>query len=261
MTFAIETLAGFIVDRKTAQHPGSAVERAENAFLDTLGCIIVGAHTDHALLAYRAAAGFGEGTAPVHGTETTLPPPWAAMVNGVSAHACDFDDYTLAANDHASAVLVPAVLAAAEMADGDVPGPCLLDAYLVGLEIIMRVGALVNMGHYNLGWHTTSTIDGFGATAAVCRLWGLNARDTAAALSLTTSMGAGYVSQFGTFAKPLHAGLSAKTRIVAAGLGRAGATACPAALDGPISFASLLVPEGQVRSWQSVGNRRVRYQC
>lgn len=244
---AIERLAGFVAGVPRERHPSMAIERAKCAFLDTIGCIYVGADSLATRAVLGAAEAWGGGSAPVLGTETALPPPWAAMANGASAHAYDFDDYTLQANDHPSAVLVPAVLAASQQRERDLSGMDLLDAYLVGLEVVFRLGEAVNMGHYKLGWHTTSTLDGFGATAAVCRLWGLGARATAVALSLTTSLGSGYVSQFGTAAKPLHAGFSAKTGLLAAGLGRSGATAHAGALDGAVSFRTLLVPPGEAR--------------
>ncbi len=242
---AIDTLAKFVTSVSSVQHPAGAIERAKCAFLDTIGCMLLGTNAVAPQAAIAAAQDWGAGTAPVYGTEHSLPPPWAAMANGAAAHAYDLDDYTLQANDHASAVLVPAVLAASHQLGEDVPGMALLDAYLVGLEVIFRLGEAVNMGHYNLGWHTTSTLDSFGATAAVCRLWGLDSRAVAAALSLTTSLGSGYVSQFGTSAKPLHAGFSAKTGLVAASLGRSGATAYTGALDGDVSFRTLLVPRGK----------------
>lgn len=245
MNTALTTLAGFIAGVPASQHGASGIATAKRAILDTLGCMLLGANAEVTRVAIRAAEGWGEGLAPVYGTERTLPAPWAAMANGASAHAYDLDDYTLAANDHPSAVLVPAVLAAAT--GRPVSGMDLIDAYLVGLEAIFRLGEAVNMGHYNLGWHTTSTLDSLGATAAVARLMRLDGDRTAAALSLTTSLGSGYVSQFGTMAKPLHAGFSAKTGVVAARLGSAGATACLGALDGKISFASLLVPPGQAQ--------------
>ena len=244
---AIETLADFIAGMPRGRHPEAAVERAENAFLDTIGCMYLGAGSLPTQAALGAAEGWGEGTAPVLGTARALPPPWAAMANGASAHAFDLDDYTLQANDHPSAVTVPAILAASHRPGAEFSGMDLLDAYLVGLEVIFRLGEAVNMEHYKLGWHTTSTLDSFGATAAVCRLWRLDDQATAAALSLTTSLGSGYVSQFGTAAKPLHAGFSAKTGLVAAGLGRSGATAYAGALDGDVSFRSLLVPPGESR--------------
>lgn len=244
---AINILAKFVTSEDAGRHSAIAVERAKCAFLDTIGCMLLGTDSLALQAAVAAARDWGAGTAPVYGTGLTLPPPWAAMANGASAHAYDLDDYTLQANDHPSAVLVPAVLAASHQLGDDVPGIAVLDAYLVGLEVIFRLGEAVNMDHYNLGWHTTSTLDSFGATAAVCRLWSLDTRAVAAALSLTTSLGSGYVSQFGTSAKPLHAGFSAKTGLVAASLGRSGATAYDGALDREVSFRTLLMPSGKAR--------------
>jgi len=172
----------------------------------------------------------------------SLPIPWAALVGGAAAHAYDLDDYTLVANDHPSAVMVPALLSQAITLQKDVTGADLLEAYLIGLEVIFRAGEAVNMGHYTTGWHTTSTLDSLGATAAVARLIGMDPVQTAAALSLTTSLGSGFVSQFGTMAKPLHAGISAKAGIVSCALARSGVTASEHVLDGPVSIASIMTP-------------------
>jgi 2-methylcitrate dehydratase PrpD len=249
---AIEKLAGFISDPHRKTHPPAAIARAKYAFLDTIACMYIGTDSLATRSALTSALVWGEGASKVYGTQKSLPAPWAAMVNGASAHALDLDDYTLQANDHASAVLVPAILAAADRPGAAFSGMDLLDAYLIGLEVIFRLGEAVNMGHYKLGWHTTSTLDSLGATAAVCRLWNLQPSETATALSLTTSLGSGYVSQFGTSGKPLHAGFSAKNGLVAAGLGHAGATAYRGALDGDVSFRTLLVPKGEARFEQAL---------
>ena len=242
---AIQGFAEFVCNTPRSAHPAAAIERADFALLDTLGCTLLGAESEVARVARQAADGWGEGDAPAFGSGRALPPPWAAMANGAAAHALDLDDYTFIANDHPSAVVVPALLAACVGHERDLAGMDLIDAYLVGLEVIFRLGEAVNMAHYKLGWHTTSTLDCLGATAAVCRLRRLDAAQTAAALSLTTSLGSGYVSQFGTSGKPLHAGFSAKAGLVAASLGAAGASGYLGALDGAVSFASLLVPEGE----------------
>jgi 2-methylcitrate dehydratase PrpD len=60
-------------------------------------------------------------------------------------------------------------------------------------------------------------------------------------------MGGGYNSQFGTTAKPLHAGLAAQGGIAAASLASAGATSGAGALDGPVSLASLMAAPGAAR--------------
>jgi len=241
---AIQRLARFVATHPKGQAAPAHLDRVADAFLDTLGCMLLGRDAPVTRMALDACVGWGAGAAPVPGTGVRLPAPWAALVGGAAAHSFDLDDYTLVANDHPSAVMVPALLAQAATMGATVSGADLLDAYLIGLEVIFRVGEAVNMAHYNQGWHTTSTLDSLGATAAIARLTGLDAGQTAAALSLTTSMGSGFVSQFGTMAKPLHAGISAKAGIVACAMARAGATASPHALDGPVSLSAIMTPPG-----------------
>ena len=239
---AITRLARFVAEHPRGASERAHLDRATEAFLDTLGCMLLGRNAPVTQSAIEAARPWGDGPAPVPGTGVFLPAPWAALAGGAAAHSFDLDDYTLVANDHPSAVLVPALLAQVSATAGNVSGAAILEAYLIGLEVIFRAGDAVNMGHYNRGWHTTSTLDSLGATAAVARLTGLSAEQAGAALSLTTSLGSGFVSQFGTMAKPLHAGISAKAGIVSCALALAGATASPHVLDGPISLSTLMSP-------------------
>lgn len=240
---AITRLADFVAHHPHHGHKPAHVDRACDAFLDTLGCIFLGHDAPVTRSALAACTPWGEGPAPIPGTRQSLPAPWAALVGGAAAHAYDLDDYTLIANDHPSAVLVPALLSQAALTPDRVSGTAILDAYLIGLEVIFRAGDAVNMGHYNRGWHTTSTLDSLGASAAVARLMGLSSDETAAALSMTTSMGSGFVSQFGTMAKPLHAGLSAKAGLLSCALARTGARASPRVLDGPVSLSTIMSPD------------------
>uniref|UniRef100_UPI0013D468A2 MmgE/PrpD family protein n=1 Tax=Klebsiella pneumoniae TaxID=573 RepID=UPI0013D468A2 len=73
------------------------------------------------------------------------------LVNGTAAHALDFDDNFAPALTHATAVLVPALLALAE--DEGLSGAAIVDAYCVGLELQARIGRLMLPRHYELGWH------------------------------------------------------------------------------------------------------------
>ncbi len=105
---AIQNFAEFICATPRERHPVAALERAEFALLDTLGCVLLGAESEVARSARLAAEGWGNGEAPAFGSGRSLPPPWAAMVNGAAAHALDLDDFTFIANDHPSAVMLPA---------------------------------------------------------------------------------------------------------------------------------------------------------
>ena len=115
-----------------------ATDRAKNAFTDVIAVMVPGAHETVSHKVYGLAKSWGTGHCSAVGFDTGLSPPMAAMVNGTSAHALDFDDNFDPAKAHATAVLAPALLALAE--DRDIQGTALIDAYIVGLQIIGRVG-------------------------------------------------------------------------------------------------------------------------
>jgi 2-methylcitrate dehydratase PrpD len=240
---ALETFAAWIADAPR-DHGETAVAPARRAFLDTLGCMLAGAGEPASAGVRRAVARWGDGPCTVVGSDRRVPAPWAAMANGTAAHALDFDDYEDPGATHPSAVLVPALLALGE--ERQAPGGDLLDGYIAGLEIIVRLGAAVNLSHYHRGWHATGTLGAVGAAAAGARLLKLNVRDIGYAIGLAASMASGFKSQFGTMAKPLHAGLAAKAGVLAASLAAEGMTASAEVFDGEWSILRLMAgPEAE----------------
>ncbi len=91
----------------------------------------------------------------------------------------------------------------------------------------------MNPRHYQRGWHCTSTIGTIGAAAAASRLLGLDEGRAGHALAIAASEASGLKENFGTMAKPLHAGLAARNGVLAAQLARAGLTASAVAIEGP----------------------------
>ncbi len=221
------------------QWPAEAIESAHREFIDLVAVMVPGAVEPVTGLVYDTVRPWGEGVATAVGRRQGLASPWAAMVNGTAGHVLDFDDNFDPPKAHATTVLAPAILAMAEELEAS--GARCIDAYIAGLQILGRIGQGVNPVHRNRGWHATATLGALGATAACARLMGLDAGRAAMALSLATSMSAGFMSQFGTMAKPIHAGLAAKAGIVAAGLARAGVTAGLGTLDGPTGMNRLMV--------------------
>src|SRR6187551_1475489 len=219
--------------------PEAALESAHRQFIDVIAVAIPGAGEPATLRVLETVAQWGEGPASAIGAGIGLAAPWAALVNGTAAHALDFDDNFDPAKAHATAVLVPAILALAEQEGAS--GRACLDAYIAGLQILGRVGQGVNPAHRNRGWHATATVGAIGAAAACARLLRLDAEKAAFAVSIATSMAAGFMSQFGTMTKPVHAGLAAKSGIIAASLARAGLDAGLDTLDGPHGMNRLMV--------------------
>lgn len=232
---ALRTLATFVATAPRSYGP-VALERSRFAILDTVGCMIFGKSSPEAEAARSAVSAWGTGPAMAVGNDIGLPPPWAAFVNATAAHALDYDDWDDPSLVHTSAVLLSAILAVAT--EGTSNGADVIDAHITGVEALLRIGEAVNPSHYWKGWHSTATIGAIGAAAAVSRILALDENQTANALSIATSMAGGYVSQFGTMTKPMHAGFAAKAGVFATALAKAGTSAQEAALDGPVSFRS-----------------------
>jgi len=222
-----------------AAWPDAAWQAAHRAFIDIVAVTVPGAVEPVSRKAFETVRAWGEGGSTAIGQGARLPAPWAALVNGTAAHALDFDDNFDPAKAHATAVLAPAILALAEQEEAN--GRACLDAYVAGLQILGRVGQGVNPVHRNRGWHATATVGAIGAAAACARLLGLDADKAAFAISIATSMAGGFMSQFGTMTKPLHAGLAAKSGVLAASLARNGIDAGLDTLDGPTGMNRLMV--------------------
>jgi 2-methylcitrate dehydratase PrpD len=156
------------------------------------------------------------------GQQPRLPALSAALVNGAAAHALDYDDVNMAMPGHPSVAILPGLLALAELRGSS--GAEVITAFVAGYETACRIGAALQPGHYNLGFHSTGTVGSFGAAAACARLLGLDTDATAMALGIAGTQAAGLKSQFGTMCKPFHAGRASQSGLLAARLAARGFT-------------------------------------
>jgi 2-methylcitrate dehydratase PrpD len=158
----------------------------------------------------------------------------AALVNGATSHALDYDDTHFGHVGHPSVAIYPAALAAAEMTGA--PGAAVADAFLLGAEASVRIGMVLGTIHYNRGFHQTATAGAFGATIAAGRILGLSRAEMQAALGLCATRASGLKSQFGTMGKPYNAGIAASNGVECALLARAGLTSADDGLMGAQGF-------------------------
>lgn len=219
--------------------PEEALHSAYRELIDTVSVMIPGSVTPVARKVLSRMHRWGQGDCTVVGCTRGLALPWAAMHNATAGHALDFDDNFDPAKAHVSTVLWPVIISVAEQ-EGSSPLDC-LDAYIVALQIQGRIGQGLNPPHRKRGWHATATTGALGAAAATARLLRLDETRAAMALSLATSTAGGFMSQFGTMAKPLHAGNAAKGGILSAFFAQDGMTAGWHTLDGPIGMNTLMV--------------------
>ncbi len=226
--FAIETQAGDL--------PNSARDVMKLSLLDWVAVAIAGKDEPVSKIVRDMVAQDSKaGPSQVVGLEQSLTPRAAAMANGVTSHALDYDDTHFIYLGHPSAAVVPAALAIAEAQDASLSD--LIDAALIGVELACRIGHWIGDGHYRKGFHITATAGCFGAAMAAARLMKLNETQTLNALSIAASRAAGIRAQFGTMGKPYHTGMAASSGVEAAILAEQGFIAADRGLDDPQGFA------------------------
>ncbi|GAA4332282.1 MmgE/PrpD family protein [Pigmentiphaga soli] len=230
-------LAEFVIETSKQDIPGAVLDAARNAFIDTVGCALAGVSEPVSELAARWVDETGaRPQATVWGRRLSSSPAEAAFANGIASHALDFDDAMPTLRGHPSTTLVPAALAAGEVVAA--AGESVLAAYVLGLEVAGKLGSAVGDGHYFRGWHTTATIGMLASTAAAARLWKLTPAELCTAWGLAASQVSGLVRNFGSMAKPFHAGHAARAGILSAWMAKRGFTAEPAVFDVPGGFMS-----------------------
>ncbi|MEM7732249.1 MAG: MmgE/PrpD family protein [Pseudomonadota bacterium] len=218
-----------------------AVTLARYSLLDWMTCGIAGRHEPLADKLRTMAA--NEGGTPVASMMggSKAPARMAALVNGATSHALDYDDTHFAHVGHLSVAIYPAALAAAEEVNASAGET--IAAFLVGSEVAIRVGQVLGRAHYDLGFHQTATSGSFGATVAAGRIYGLNRDQMRVALSLCGTRASGLKSQFGTMGKPYNAGIAAANGVECAALARLGFTSADDGIFGPQGFVETHTPE------------------
>ncbi|HHX36663.1 MAG TPA: MmgE/PrpD family protein [Clostridiaceae bacterium] len=230
----MEKIANFVAGIKFDDIPTAILENALPCFIDGFGCMLAGALSPvTAIRASLASKSDREAHAFLPNPFMTDVPS-AACINGISAHYEDFDDVSIVLRGHPSAVMVPTCLAVGEEQKSS--GKKLLTAYIIGVDVADYIAKHINPEHYSIGWHSTSTLGIFGATAAASYLMGLTVPQMANALSIAASMSSGLKGNFGTMTKPYHAGLAAEQSIIATYLAAAGMEANTNIFDDPAGY-------------------------
>jgi 2-methylcitrate dehydratase PrpD len=229
--------------------PAPALDRAvlqtvRTGFTDTVGVMLAGAAepVTGVVRGFVQAGGRTGGEASLLLGAERASPRDAALVNATAGHALDYDDVGLMG--HPSAVLVPALLAEGERLHAS--GLALMQAYVKGFEVWGELIARDQDRHHAKGWHPTAVFGVVAAAAAVASLRGMSAQQARHAIGIAASMAGGLIANFGSMAKPFHAGQAAANGIDAVNLAAAGMTASPDAIEHHAGFLAAISPAGRV---------------
>ncbi len=135
----------------------------------------------------------------------------AAFVNGIAAHGEDFDDTYEGGPVHAGAVVVPALLAAAQR--HGLSGDLLLRGIAIGVEVTCRLCSVAPMQVHKAGFHPTAIFGVFGAVAGLGAALKLTQQQIVDALGIAGSMAGGIIEYLadGSWTKRMHPGWAAQS--------------------------------------------------
>jgi len=241
---ATAAVVRFVVGARFAGFPAEAIAIAKRCIIDGLGVLLAGSTQPAGEIVHAHVEG-----ADTRRDATVLgPKPFktsaasAALVNGTSGHALDWDDTQLATSaDRIFGLLthptIPPLVAALALGErARASGKQLLEAFLTGFEVECKIAEAIHPDHYKKGFHTSGTVGTFGAAIAAAKLLGLGAEQIAHALAIAASSASGIRVSFGSMTKPLHVGRAAQNGVVAAELAARGFTGGKDALDPPWGF-------------------------
>jgi 2-methylcitrate dehydratase PrpD len=200
--------------------PQEVRDTCERLLIDVIGLCVAARATDYVTAAREGWPDTGAAT--VIGVPETRSAAAAAFINGTAAHGEDFDDTFEGGPVHAGAVVVPAVLAAAEQAH--LQGSDALLGMAVGAEIICRLSLVVPKAVHKAGFHPTAVFGAIGAAVAVGTALRLSPRQLVDTMGIAGSMASGIIEYLadGSWTKRMHPGWAAQSGLRAAMLARAG---------------------------------------
>jgi 2-methylcitrate dehydratase PrpD len=241
---ATRAVVDYIGRTRWPEYPSDAVALAKRCVIDGLGVMLAGSTTDAStILRDYSRAADGRADATVFAAEPfRTGAASAALLNGTSGHALDWDDTQLSTSaDRIFGLLThptmpPLAVALAVGERQRASGVQFLEAFLTGFEVECKIAEAIHPDHYQKGFHSSGTVGTFGATAAAAKLLRLDREATAHALAIAASMASGIRVNFGTMTKPLHVGRASQNGVVAAELAAKGFTGGQDALDPPWGF-------------------------
>ncbi|CAE6960549.1 MmgE/PrpD family protein [Paraburkholderia domus] len=218
------TLAEYAAALRMRDLPTSTIAATKLDIFDTLSTTIAGTSSPgigELLNLIEEWGGSEQATVLVHGRR--VPAHHAAWVNASMAHANDYDDNHDVAMLHAGVTVIPAALAAAEMAGG-AGGDELLVGVTAGLDVVCRLGLASTVGIVESGFIYTQLLGTFGATIAAGRVMGLTPAEMVDALGIAYSQTAGnyQVMRDSALTKRMQPGFAAKAALISVQMARKG---------------------------------------
>ena len=214
--------------------PVDVAKMCDAVLMDVAGLCVAARHSDYLQAALHATAEPGVCTLIGHAGGFNV--ATAALCNGTAAHGEDYDDTFEGGPVHAGAVIIPAVLAAAEQ--HGLAGSDAGRGIAVGCEVMCRLCLVAPKRVHKAGFHPTAVFGALGAAAGVASALRLDDTQWFNALGIAGSMASGIIEYLaeGAWTKRMHPGWAAHAGYRAARMAQAGFTGPRTLFEGEHGF-------------------------
>ena len=203
--------------------PALVMARARRSLLDYLAVTCAGAaFQKEKLSGYFGFAEPEQGQFKAIGTGKNLVLKEAVFLNGLNAHALDFDDGTNSGIIHLGSSIFSLLLPLAQRYDNSIEE--LLKAAIIGYEASYTMAVSIQPRHKALGYHATGTCGMLGATLAAAYMLGFSEEDRfqAFATACVAASGMLKVLDDGSELKPYNVAKTALLSLTSLQLAKAG---------------------------------------
>ncbi len=214
--------------------PKSMQVLCDSLLIDVAGLCVAARSADYVQATMRATN--EPGNCVVIGHQGRFNVATAALVNGTATHGEDYDDTFEGGPIHAGAVIVPALLAAAEK--HQLSGADIARGIAVGSELMCRLCSVAPKLVHKAGFHPTAVFGALGAAAGVASALKLSQAQWVNALGIAGSMASGIIEYLaeGTWTKRMHPGWAAQSGYRAARMAQEGFTGPRTLFEGDHGF-------------------------
>jgi 2-methylcitrate dehydratase PrpD len=184
-----QALIEFVTSTRFKDFPAEVAETATMCVLDTVGVGLYGSRTEWSRMVAEFVKDCGSvAESGVWGRGWGTSAPYAALVNGTSAHGIEMDDTSNIFSIHCGAAVVPAALAVWER--NQAHGKDVIAAVVAGYEVAFRLSDAL-LGSCRLRFYGSPVKSLFGATVAAGMMLDLDNNAMLNAMGIAGSMASG----------------------------------------------------------------------
>jgi len=243
-----KTLAHFANTLNITDVPKSVVDKAIDLLIDQIGIQFACATLPWSKQITRMVQSLGgnsQATVVYYGFKTS--PDNAAFLNSSYGHGFEMDDTHLRVVNHPGCLAIPSTLAICEA--NRLSGRDMLQAMIIGLELICRVSAVTGTILLRQGQNTHPPGAPFGIAAACGRLLNLGEEGILNAMGIAGSHSAAGLREYnqtGGTLKRLHGGIPVQAGVRSALLAQHGISGPPTILEGKYGFCKVVCDQTEL---------------